>query len=361
MDRILVCVCALGLLAGSAPAQERWLEPEPWRERTTLAEDSLAGPVYSVWVQRPFTAAGRNGGRPWQYVQFVIATYDMEGRRTKYAVVDSGVVTAGTMYAYDGRGRSTEHVRFTRRGEVGRVRFEYGAGGGLVGRETTGEIPGRERYLRDEAGRLVEVVDLNGARTTYRYDAQGRRVERVGSLGDGTVLGTTTWEHGPAGVVRETRIDGGGLVRYVFDLRHDAEGRLVERTIREENAVGGLASTHSPVPGRETFSYRDGGRTVETESFAPDGVPRGRKLERFDARGRIVERQRFGPDGAPEPAETFRLDGAGNGRATIRGVERWSYEDDRHGNWTRRRWLIVPQGGGQPVETYVETRAITYQ
>ncbi|HEU0079233.1 MAG TPA: hypothetical protein VFQ76_16380, partial [Longimicrobiaceae bacterium] len=340
MDRILVFACALGLLAGGAPAHGQ----EPYRERTTLAEDSLAGPVRSVETRRRFTAAGRNGGPSRPYEQVVRVAYDREGRRTEYVVADSGVLVDRMVYAYDDRGRNTGYTRFAARGQVQRVAYSYDAGGRLVGMDNTGEITGRFRYVRDDAGRLLESVHEGGPRMSYRYDERGRRVEEVYRMADGTVLGTARWEHGPAGPVRETRTDGGGLVRRVHEMRYDAEGRLVERTTRETNAVRGLSQSHAPVPGRETFSYRDGGRTVETESFAPDGTPRGRKVERFDARGRIVEVEKFGPDGAPEPAETFSLDDAGRLARTVRGVERWSYDDDRHGNWTRKRWLIAPAG-----------------
>jgi YD repeat-containing protein len=356
MGRILLFLCALGLPAGGAAAQWR----EPYVERVTLADDGLAGPVRSAETRKQFTLAGRSGGPPRPYVQLSRVTYDREGRRREDVVADSGVLVRRLAYTYDDRGRSTGYARLGAGGEVQRVTYSYDAGGRWVARETTGEGAGRESYLRDEAGRLLETVHPDGSRTTNRYDARGRRVEEVRSMADGVVLATTAWEHGPAGAVRETWRDGSGLVRWVHALRHDAEGRLVERTIREENGVRGLAATHMPVPGREVFTYRDGGRMVETESFAPDGAPRGKVVERFDARGRMVERERFGPDGAPEPAESVWLDGAGNVVRTVRGVERWSYDDDRHGNWTRKRWLIAPQGGGEPVETYVETREIAY-
>lgn len=355
MGRILLFLCALALPAGAA-AQWR----EPYLERVTLADDSLAGPVRRVESRKQFTAAGRSGGPPRPYVQLSRVTYDREGRRTEDMVADSGVLVRRLTYTYDERGRSTGYAWLGAGGEVQRVRYSYDAAGRRVEKETTGTGAGRERYLRDRAGRLLETVRPDGSRTVNRYDERGRRVEEVRSMADGVVLAATTWEHGPAGAVRESWRDGSGLVRYVHDLRHDAEGRLAERTIREENGVGGLAASHAPVPGREVLTYRDGGRTVETQSFAPDGAPRGKTIERFDARGRMVERERFGPDGAPEPAESVRLDDAGKVVRTVRGVERWSYDDDRPGNWTRKRWLIAPEGGGEPVETYVETREIAY-
>ena len=335
MKRILLFVCALGLPAGGAAAQE------PYRERTTLAEDSLAGPVRSVETRRHFTAAGQNGGPHRPYEQVVRVAYDREGRRAEYAQTDSGVVTRRIVYTYDEAGRNTGQVRFAGDAERQRVAYAYDAGGRVVGMRTLGEISVTDRYVRDDAGRLLESVREGGGRTSYRYDAEGRRVEEVRRTEDGTVLGTTTWEHGPHGPTRETRSDGGGRVRWVFELRYDAGGRLAERVTREANAVRGISHSHAPQPGREVYAYRDGGRTVETESFAPDGAPRGRKVERFDARGRLLERAEHAPDGT----------------AT---VARWSYDDDRHGNWTCRRLRIVPQGGGEPVETYAETREIAY-
>ncbi|MET0397955.1 MAG: hypothetical protein ABW277_14170 [Longimicrobiaceae bacterium] len=354
MGHILVIVCALGLLAGNAAAQE------PWLERTTLAEDSLAGPVRSVEVRMTRTTDGRSAGPPRRYEEVTRVEYDRAGRRTELVRTDSGVVTSRIVYTHDEAGRNTGHVRFAGTAERQRLIYTYDARGGVVGKQTIGEIEVKERYVRDEAGRLLESVREGGPRMAYRYDERGRRVEEVYRMADGTVLGTARWEHGPAGPVRETRIDGGGRVRWVFEMRYDAEGRLVERTIRETNSIRGLAHSHAPVPGREVFTYRDGGRTVETVSFAPDGAPRGGKVERFDARGRLVERAELGPDGAPVPTETLWLDDAGRVARTVRGTERWSYDDDRHGNWTRRRRLIVPEGGGEPVEAHVETREIAY-
>lgn len=353
MVRILVCACALGLLAGSAGAQERWRgrEPEPYRERTTRAEDSLAGPIRSVERRRRFTMAGRNGGPPRPYEQVVRTAYDREGRRTEYVVADSGVLTWRSVYTYDDRGRNTGYVGSGPGGEEQRVVFAYDAAGRTVGMATTGRISTTRRFARDEAGRVTEVNE-GGMRTTYRYDAQGRRVEQV-LIQEGTPLAGRTWEYGPSGVVREIHRDGAGRESYVYDSRYDAEGRLVERTVRAADGSTHPLTVHGPSPGRQVFTYRDGGRTVETAWFAPDGTPQWKAVERFDDRGRIVEVE-------TQPAETVRPDAGGHAARTVRGATRWSYEDDRHGNWTRRRQLHVPEGGGEPVETYVETRELTY-
>jgi len=287
------------------------------------------------------TTEGRRAGPPRVYEEVTRVEYDRAGRRTELVRTDSGVVTSRIVYAYDEGGRNTGHVRFAGTGERQRLVYTYDAVGRVVGRQTIGEIEVEDRYVRDEAGRLVESVSEGGPRMSYRYDERGRRVEEVYRMADGTVLGTARWEHGPAGPVRETRIDGGGRVRWVYEMRYDAQGRLVERTTRETNAVRGLSRSHAPDPGREVFTYRDGGRTVETTWLAPDGTLRRKRVQRFDARGRMVEFAEHGPGG-------------------IVTVGRWSYDDDRHGNWTRRRRLIVPKGGGEPVEAHVETREITY-
>ncbi len=207
MGRILVIVCALGLLAGNAAAQE------PWLERTTLAEDSLAGPVRSVEVRTTRTTDGRRAGPPRRYEEVTRVEYDRAGRRTELVRTDSGVVTSRIVYT-SRRGRPQHGARPLRRHRrapaAGLHVRRAGRGGGKADhRRDRGEGALRPRRGGEAAGERARGRPPHGRTATTSGAGAWRRCTGWRTAPCWGPRGGST---APAGPVRETRIDGGGRV-----------------------------------------------------------------------------------------------------------------------------------------------------
>ncbi len=90
MKRTIMSVCMLGLLPGALLAQEP--EPELALDPSTLAADSLHGPVRSVEWRIPTRNEGDRVIRTW---------YDRQGRRTERVQVEDGTTMQRHLYSHD--------------------------------------------------------------------------------------------------------------------------------------------------------------------------------------------------------------------------------------------------------------------
>lgn len=327
MRQTIATVCMVVLLPSVMSAQE----PELGLEPVTLAADSLHGPVRSVAWRIFIPDGGEWGIRTW---------YDRQGRRTERVQVEDGVAIQRWLYRYDEQGRRSgmelESRPSSAKPSLQRHTFRYDAHNRMAAEliHYSGEPqPSRRLYARDEHGRLMKVYDVAG-RAEYRYDAAGNRVVQAYFDPSGREYVRHKLSYDAAGrpVKRRAR---GGEAHWMVRYHYDAEGRLIE-AVTEMLGGDSWVSSHGPVPGREVYTWSDGGRTKETTSYAPDGTLRNRLVQRWDASGRLVERTE-------------------NGCGTVR----WEYEDDHWGNWTRQCHLWFPPGDARVVSTCM-TRAITY-
>lgn len=329
MRRSIVSVCVLGLLPGTLLAQE----PELGLGRVTLAADSLHGPVRSVEWRIPFDGEEDRVIRTW---------YDRQGRRTERVQEDDEAVER-CLYSYDAQGRRSgmkveSRLPPSAETSLQRSTFLYDAHGRLAAQlfhyPGTPE-PRRYSYGRDEHGRLVEVNYGPSGRLEYRYDAAGNRVVEALFNGGGREYARHELAYDAAGRLIQRRIRTDEQC-WVLRFQYDAKGRLAEAVTELVAGDPRVSWSHGPEPGREVYTWSDGGRTKETTSYAPDGTLRKRLVQRLDAHGRLVE---YAEDG--------------------RGTVRWEYEDDHWGNWTRQCHLWSPTEGSRVVSTCM-TRAITY-
>lgn len=367
------------------------------QDEPTAVQDSLRGPVRSVRHRQLDLGVIA----PNQVT--LVNTYDREGRRVEMLVYRADDLRFRLVYTYDERGRNTgwESYEVPRGGGPHMPSFDSPPGTPLPA------VPERLVYVLDEAGRRIEEhrmgmrsiltydsagrlresasFDSNGrpgGRWVYEYDAAGRPRERrrydggkehrtVYAYGEhgGLVLeeqfdgdGMLDWRWAvrcdSAGRTREEEIHEGGQLRWRIEYRYDDAGRLRERETHDlQPHPAALPSTYERK--KVTYTYLpDGGRSVETFSYARDGSPTGRMVERLDARGRLVEREDFEPDGTRTPRRI--VDRVRGRELVLEGRTRWTEELDAHGNWVRRAYTLIPDDGGPPVLLWEIVREITY-
>jgi len=200
-------------------------------------------------LEASFDAAGRRTAlrAPWGEVRY---TRDAAGRLTAVTLPDGGTIRLELLA--DGR-RSAVHFP-----NGVSTRYDW-TGALLTGQRTTrGEALLDERSLRyDDAGRLVELRDLDGA-TSYAYDAEGRLVS---ATRDGETQ-RFAWD------ARGNRVDLGavdaGSRLQAEGLSYDAWGRLTAqggKRLRYDGAGRLVGATLAD--GRElSWSYDPAGRRV---------------------------------------------------------------------------------------------------
>jgi hypothetical protein len=332
----------------------------------TAVHDSLRGPVRSVRFQQGFTEPA-NG----QVV--LVTTYDRTGRRAEMLIYRGNDLRSRAVYTYDERGRNTgwEFYEVPRSGGPHTPHYESPPGTPLP------TVPERRVYVLDDAGRRLEDHDIrpNGSlrsRIVYEYDSGGR----VHVMAAFDHSGRPAWRHDieydsagqlldeqwvtrydSLGRRREVEVREEGEVRWRTEYHYDAEGRLSEEETRDLKPHG-PPQPGNPEPRKIVYRYHpDGTRTMETVRLGRDGAPEARVVDRFDANGRLVEREHFRPDGTRDPRLVF--DPAQGTNVEVAGLTRWTEELDAHGNWIRRAYILIPDGGA-PMTLWEHVREITY-
>jgi YD repeat-containing protein len=366
----------------------------------TAALDSLRGPVRSVRYRH--LGMGMDDG-------VTVTTYDQAGRRAELLGYRGDDLRSRLVYTYDARGRNTgwELYQVPRGGGPHIASYDSPPGTPLptvperrvlvlneAGRpaeehelDASGRLRSRSVFAYDSAGRIRERADFGpggepGLRWVHEYDSAGRpRERRMYSRGQVFRTVYEFAEHG--GLLLEEHTDGAGKLDARWAVRYDSVGRKREELVHERgqprwrveyryDAAGRLSEqeTHDlqphPAPfasgyerGKVTTTYLpDGGRTVETARYGPDGSLTGRVVERLDANGRRVEREEFEPDGTRTPKRVF--DRARGQTVVLEGRTRWTEEMDAHGNWVRRAYILIPDDGGAPYTLWEIVREITY-
>src|SRR5690606_17140927 len=165
---------------------------------------------------------------------------------------------------YDGRGLPTSVVRDLRQGAQGGQPLDLSNPFNPDGRV-------RVEYEYDRNGRLVALVDDNGNRTAFEFDALNRITRRVHA--DLTFESCEyDRDHNPVRIV-----DARGVVTR---NTYDALGRLVERTV---SPAGGTEGTLSAV-------YAYDGLSRLTAATDDNGSAPSHQIERvYDSLSRILE------------------------------------------------------------------------
>lgn len=183
-----------------------------------------------------------------------------EAALAMWAAAQNPTGTQRTDYSYDGRGQLQTHTTYAQ-----------------VGSDGAGVASGSsvERYVRDAAGRLLQVVSPNAGVSHYTYDGLGRRLTSTDALGQ-----TTLTQYDDAN--RRTSLTlADGLVAVSL---YDAADRLVS----VQQYAGGATL------GETRYWYDPGNRLRMTQD--PTGVRQwmlydeaGRKTADIDGNGSMVE------------------------------------------------------------------------
>ncbi|MDF3031368.1 MAG: repeat protein [Moraxellaceae bacterium] len=173
-------------------------------------------------------ADNRTTGFDFDPLDQLTGVTDARGNRTAYGRNAFG--EAVTEHSPD-RGnilREFENGRLKRSTDARGITHAFGYD--ADGRVTSRTSPeGTVTYRYDEGeygqGRLTTVLDASG-RTHYRYNSQGRVVEKASALNDGPTL-TVGYGYTLGGKLKEIATPGKHLIRYGYD----AQGRLASVTV----------------------------------------------------------------------------------------------------------------------------------
>jgi hypothetical protein len=359
-------VLLLVLSSGAA-----WAQSE--EGKSDLERAGLAGRVKSVELWRIEYALGDGGSVEYRRNHVSKTSYDEQGRRAEEVTYDqAGSVSQRLVYTYDAAGRSTGYEEYS----------------GLLDKGLS--KPRRHVYALDDAGRRTEytVYDSNGSvasRFTYAYDAAGNKTEeafyswqgqRTGRIvyaydARGNLLSQTSYDEADAVSWKNVNVyDAGGrktesaqyrgeTLRYRFFYKYDGKGRLKEVETREFNAVPNVIVTHSPEPGRVVYTYDDEKRTKEAATYDARGALKKRLLYSLDEKGNDAGMKELNADGSPKPAGIRWFDEKATLR-TVSGTPTAEFVYDARGNWTRKTFLIKPEGAERAEPYWAEVREIVY-
>jgi RHS repeat-associated protein len=185
-------------------------------------------------------------------------------------------------YAYDGVGNRTashrttnyQYQTFNRVVTAGPTTYTYDANGNL-----TAKSDGVDSwtYAWDAENRLTTAAKLGGPTVTYKYDALGRRVQRVKSVLVPYSVETTSFSYDGADVVLDTNGDG-STVEYVNGLGVDEKLALRAGGVTLHYAQDHLGSMRALTDAS--------GNVVEQQTYDSFGDGPGSLLTRYGFTGR---------------------------------------------------------------------------
>ena len=264
--------------------------------QTTLAEQSLRGPVEMV-IESTHQALVQGGVvNPGQLTLRQSDTYDAEGNHTErkqYAM--DGTITSHVAYQYDERGNMVEESWY----------------------RPDGSLAGKRTYSYDRAdnrteGRWHEYPSNLSGKLGYEYDSEGR-------------LTVENW-FGSAG-----NVSGQRQYRYIEDEGHEevhlvfnAQMAVTKRSVYQMDLSGNRLRweeyrSEDDLAWRYEYAYDDMGRQLEYLTFGSDGAFTGRFTYGYDMDGNISRTNYFNQTGELVHATEFRYD-----------------DTDLQGNWLKR-------------------------
>ncbi|MEU0812619.1 RHS repeat-associated core domain-containing protein, partial [Streptomyces sp. NPDC005970] len=280
-------------------------------------------------TQLRLTQVTNSQGLTWTYA------YDPTGRTLSETDYDGRTHT----YTYDPAGQLN-----SRTNPLGQtVRLAYDDSGRLVRKDAEGQVT---TFTYDPAGRLTEAVGPDAA-LTYRRDRMGRAIAEV--VGDRVLtrsydaLGRTVRRTTPSGAKSTFAYDAAGrrttltTCGHTLDFEHDGMGRETARRFGDNS----LAQIWDPA-----------GRLSEQTLTGPEGGTLQHRAYTYRPDGHLtaIDDQLLGP-------RAFGLDTAG--RVTTVRAEGWAetYAYDEAGNQTHATWPTDhPATEATGPRTYTGTR-----
>jgi YD repeat-containing protein len=131
--------------------------------------------------------------------------------------------------------------------------------------DSTGLITQYTKY--NKRGQPLEVIDPNGAKTTFTYTPRGW--VKTQTVQDGAVVETTTHEYDGVGQLKKTLLPNGGFIAYTYDAAH----RLTQVADNLGNRIA--------------YTLDNLGNTTKEESKDPAGTLRRQIQRLYDAFDRL--------------------------------------------------------------------------
>lgn len=362
--KFLACFLFLLMTSGGLAAQG----PPP-----TRARDGLLGPVKTLesgTINYEVKDGNRVEGksRLTQKLRF-----DERGNLIEAITFDpNGSISDRMVFTYDALGRNTGYDEYYRLSNqaVAKPRKHIDTldhNGRVVERiiyEADGTAGSRFTYKYDDKGNKLEVsfYSWTGAhlgQTTYTYDAAGNPLTQTArNLNDATSSKTVNSYDAKGRLVQWEQYQG-EVLRYKKLFKHDGKGRVTAEETFEFNAPPGVMFSHAPVPGKIVHTYDDKQRSKEIATYDPTGALKTREVRTFDDHGNQVGWEFYNADGSARNSEiNFHENHRLLGKLT--GKSHTQFQYDSHGNWTKKVYLILPDGAQEPQSWRADFRNITY-
>jgi len=273
-------------------------------------------------------------------------------------------------------------------GSIMRQNFIYDEAGRLqsIGSQMNDQSPSQSLLRYDDRGRLVRTTQLdpNGVRTDseiYSYDSIGRKtkvtflqrspgVKTVGYMIEDSEQGFSQ----PGAATLTTSYDEKD--RATETLVHDSAHQLLQQIIMTRDEAGRLLKVEALAAGRSPFSEFEKVASAEERAqikealakmFAPGKVTISTAYS-YDSKGRLIERHSNLFD-MEEDRHSFVFDEQDNpvseemesyGDSPHRQHNRFAYDYDSKGNWTRRCVSYQLENAEDFQNSHIERRIITY-
>ena len=228
------------------------------RTRSDREEEKLRGPVKTIQVE---LVRGNSAELPPDSPKILLrqASYDRNGNVTKSLVKDEkGVQRAhGWNYTYDSEGREIrkEYLdSFGRVTSIGVTRYEGKERVELTQHNPDGTVNHIWEAFFDKRGRLIRDTRNYptglGWEHLYKYDADGRLIERINRELGGKVVDTSEWtydDHGTQTSWIVHKDDGTKIQMFKSQFEYDKAGNISER--RDYDPDGSLFN-------KETYTWQ---------------------------------------------------------------------------------------------------------
>ena len=343
------------------------------QEPPTRARDELKGPVRTIesgTIDFVLKDGKRIEGTPRVAK---ILKFDERGNRTEATTFDpDGGIAERMVYKYDALGRNTgsdEYYSLARKLVTNPRRRIYtldhnGKVVEMIVYEADGSVGSGFKYKYDSKGNKVEdhFISWTGAtilRTTYTYDAAGHLLTQTAYDAHDVVSWKTIDSYDSAGRRTDWAQYEKHVLRYRKLFKYDDKGRVTEEETFEFNARPRVIFSHAPVPGKIVSTYDDKQRSKEIATYDTIGALKTREVHIFDEHGNIVGWEIFNADGSARNFEISLYDkNKLVEKLAGKALNQNSY--DSQGNWTKKVYLILPEGAKEPQPWRADYRNITY-
>ncbi len=198
--------------------------------------------------------------------------------------------------------------------------------------------------MYNEKGNIIEETyyedGILEAKTTYKYDKKGNKIEFNQYDSDGSLVFKTTYKHDEKGNEKEKNdwnSDGSLDVKYIY--KYNEKGNKIEECYDED---GVLLET-------STFKYDEGGNETEHIEYDSKGSLLRKETCKYDKKGNRIEASDYDSDGSFIHKWTYEYNEKGNAIEKSYNhfggsKSKYTYkheEYDKNGNWLKQIYFVA--------------------